>query len=81
MKVIDYFNKIEDCSKMTDEEGFEAYDRFINNLTNADLITLIIEFTSIIVKADVSLEILENPFETDDEDSKHVNKNHLKLVH
>lgn len=81
MKVIDYFNIIDDCSKMTDEEGFKAYEKFINNLTNADLLNLIIEFTSIIVKADVSLDILENPFDTDDEDTKDMNKSHLKLIH
>jgi len=64
MKVIDYFKFIDECSEMSDEEGYETFNNLLNtDLIKDDLINLIIEFTSIVCKADLSLDQLENPFE------------------
>ena len=95
MKVIEYFNKIDDFANLKDKEGFEAFEKCLYDLSKEDLLELIVEFTSIIAKADVSLDILENPFETGNdwdkvseedkiaykEESKLHNKSHLKIVH
>jgi len=95
MKVIDYFNRIEECSEMETDEGFHAFDKCVNNLSKQELLELIIEFTSIVARLDVSLDILENPFDTDNDwdkvseedkiaykkESKLMNKSHLKIVH
>ena len=57
-------------------------------LNKEDLLELIVEFTSIIAKADVSLDIIEDPFEINKNFNKRcddiediVNKSHLKIVH
>lgn len=88
MKVIDYFEFINECSDMVNDEGYESYNELLNvSLTKKDLINLIIEFTSIIVKSKVSLDILKNPFETGNDwdnvsnEDKLMNKSHLKIVH
>ena len=96
MRIVDYFKFIEACETMVDEEGYETFDELLHHgLTKKDLINLVIEFTSVIAQADVSLDILENPFETGNdwdkvseedktaykEESKLHNKSHLKIVH
>tara|TARA_R110002012_G_scaffold64373_1_gene169299 strand:+ start:59 stop:346 length:288 start_codon:yes stop_codon:yes gene_type:complete len=95
MKAIEYFNKIEEFANLKDKEGFEAFEKCLYGLNKEDLLELIVEFTSIIAKADVSLDIIEDPFETGNdwdkvseedkiaykEKSKLHNKSHLKIVH
>lgn len=95
MKAIEYFDKIEEFTKLSDDKGFEAYENLLLTLDNEDLLELITEFTSIIAKAKVSFDIIENPHlsyndwdnvsEEDKraykEESKLHNKSHLKIVH
>jgi len=79
MKVIDYFQFIDECSQMNDEEGYKVYDTLLKEeLSKDELVDLILEFTHIVCKADLSLEELTNPF---NEPVEEVNKNHLKIVH
>lgn len=79
MRVIDYFKFIDDCSEMSDEEGYKAFDIFLKEeLSKEELFNLILEFTQIVCKSDLSLEELTNPF---NEPLEEVNKNHLKIVH
>lgn len=79
MRVIDYFKFIDECSEMSDEEGYKTYDIFLKEeLSKEELVNLILEFTQIVCKADLSLEELTNPF---NEPLEEVNKNHLKIVH
>ena len=79
MRVIDYFKFIDECSEMSDEEGYKTYDIFLKEeLSKEELANLILEFTQIVCKADLSLEELTNPF---NEPLEEVNKNHLKIVH
>ena len=61
MKAIEYFNKIEEFANLKDKEGFEAFEKCLYGLNKEDLLELIVEFTSIIAKADVSLDIIEDP--------------------
>ncbi len=64
MKVIDYFKFIDECSEMSDEEGFKVYNSLLKEeLDKESLVDLILEFTQIVCKADLSLDQLENPFE------------------
>jgi hypothetical protein len=95
MKAIEYFDKIEEFTRLSDMEGFEAYENLLFNLDKEDLLELITEFTSIVAKAKVSFDIIENPYlscndwdnvsEEDKlaykEESKLHNKSHLKIVH
>mgnify|MGYP003627605129 CR=1 FL=1 len=88
MKAIEYFNKIEEFANLKDKEGFEAFEKCLYGLNKEDLLELIVEFTSIIAKADVSLDIIEDPFEINKYFNKRcndiediVNKSHLKIVH
>jgi hypothetical protein len=95
MKAIEYFDKIEEFTRLSDMEGFEAYENLLFNLDKENLLELITEFTSIIAKAKVSFDIIENPYlscndwdnvsEKDKlaykEESKLHNKSHLKIVH
>jgi hypothetical protein len=88
MKAIEYFNKIEEFANLKDKEGFEAFEKCLYGLNKEDLLELIVEFTSIIAKADVSLDIIEDPFEINKDFNKvcddiedAVNKSHLKIVH
>ena len=95
MKAIEYFDKIEEFTRLSDMEGFEAYENLLFTLDKDDLSELITEFTSIVAKAKVSFDIIENPYlscndwdNVSDEDklaykeeSKLHNKSHLKIVH
>ena len=88
MKAIEYFNKIDEFANLKDKEGFEAFEKCLYGLNKEDLFELIVEFTSIIVKADVGLDIIEDPFEIDKDFNKvcddiedAVNKSYLKIVH
>ena len=73
MTVVEYFKFRESCETMVDEEGYETFDELLHHgLTKKDLINLVIEFTSVVAQADVSLEILENPFN---------HKPDLKVIH
>ena len=78
MKVIEYFNKIEEFSEMENEKGFKAYEDLLQNLSKEDLLELIVEFTSVSARVEISLDILENPFDSFDETGK---ERALKLVH
>ena len=78
MTVIDYFEFIDECSGMNNEEGFKVYNSLLKEeLTKEELVDLIVEFTKIICDANLSLEQLTNPFEDMIEDTP----SHLKLVH
>ena len=78
MTVIDYFEFIDECSGMNNEEGFKVYNSLLKEeLTKEELVDLIVEFTKIVCDANLSLEQLTNPFEDMIEDEP----SHLKLVH
>lgn len=78
MTVIDYFEFIDECSGMNNEEGFKVYNSLLKEeLTKEELVDLIVEFTKIVCDANLSLEQLTNPFEDMIEDKP----SHLKLVH
>ena len=64
MRVIDYFQFIDECGEMINEEGFETFNDLLNTgLTKDDLINLVVEFTSIVSKSDLTMDELANPFE------------------
>ena len=78
MRVIDYFQFIDECSGMINEEGFETFNDLLNTgLTKDDLINLVVEFTSIVSKSDLTVDELANPFN----DLIKEAPSHLKLVH
>ena len=80
MRVIDYFEFIEKCSGMVNEEGYETFDELLHaGLNKKDLINLVVEFTSIIAKSDLTLDDLANPF--DYENNLKEDTRPLKLVH
>ena len=80
MKVIDYFEFIEECSGMVNDEGFETFDELLHvSLNKKALVNLVLEFTSIVAKSDITLDELANPF--DYENDLKEDTPPLKLVH
>jgi len=64
MKAIDYYKFVDECSQLSDEEGFKVYDTLLKEeLSKEELVDLILEFTCIVCNADLSLEQLINPFD------------------